>query len=402
MLTKRTAISLEEAQNKLLNVHLPIGIEEIPIKNADHRVVAEDIKSPFDYPTFRRSGYDGYAIRLEDDHDYPKEFKVVANIPAGATYDKPLQENEAARIMTGAFVPDGAGKVIMLEQTEYISDEKVKIITNSRHDNISPIGDEFTKDQIIIPKDTELNAGGISIMAAVGKNTVNVYKKPKVALITTGSELLQPNESIQNGKIFNSNGPLLEHLIEDAGGIVTESIQLKDDLELLQKNLLRLEKNNDIIITDGGVSVGDFDFSATTALNSDNLLFNKIKMRPGSVNTAFINNDTLYFALSGNPGACFTGFYFFVEPVLRRFVHQPSRLIKVKGILDQPYNKTNNFDRILRGQYLIRNNNYYVHLNGSDKSGSLGNLQSSTCLFKIPNSKEPIKTNSQVDVWLLP
>lgn len=404
MLIRRHPITLEEAQAKLAQLDLTPKTETIPVAQANHRILAQDLKAAYDYPNFRRSGYDGYALRAADDHDFPKIFHVVGEIQAGATFDRSLGENEVVRIMTGAFVPDDAAKVIMLEQTREVPDhpEQVKIMTTQKKDNITPAGSEFKAGDLLIAAGSELNPGGLSLISAFGQTSVIVYAKPKVAIITTGTELLQPGAKPQPGKIFNSNGPLIANLVAENGGEVTESIQIADDYQLLQTNLKRLQATNDIVITDGGVSVGDFDYLATAAREADQLIFNKLKMRPGSVTTAFIDHNTLIMALSGNPGACYTGFYLFVEPVLSRLQGRASRCQKVTATLNRFYPKTNGYDKVLRGTYQFKAGDYQVQLNGSDVSGALGNLQSTTCLFKIPHSHEPLPLYSQVETWLLP
>ncbi|GAW99474.1 molybdopterin molybdotransferase MoeA [Secundilactobacillus mixtipabuli] len=404
MLTRRYPISIDEAQAKINQITLPTKTETVAVTEANHRVLAKAVTAPYAYPHFRRSGVDGFAIRDADDHDFPKVFKVVGNIPAGATFDGPLGENETARIMTGAFVPENADKVIMLEKTREIADDpdQIKMVVTEKHSNISEIGTEFAEGDQLIAADTELNPGGLAILSAFGIREVTVYKRPTVAIITTGSELMQPDEPLQAGKIYNSNGPMIKNLVAESGGEVTSYEQLIDDADLLKKSLQKAIAENDIVITDGAVSVGDFDFVGDAARNADDLLFNKIKMRPGSVTTAFVENNTLVMALSGNPGACFTGFYLYVEPVLRRFVHQQTRIRQTTAILAAPYHKTNGFDRVLRGQFQIDPDGLKVFPNGSDQSGALGNLQTTTCLVKIPHSTEPIELNAEVTTWLLP
>ncbi|EQM55545.1 molybdopterin biosynthesis protein MoeA [Lactiplantibacillus plantarum EGD-AQ4] len=402
MLTRRYPISITEAQAKINNVALPTVTETIPVAEANHRVLAETVTAPFAYPHFRRSGVDGFAIRHADDHDYPHEFKVVGNVPAGATFHQPLGQDEAVRIMTGADVPVDAGVVVMLEKTRDLDDQRINIVVPEKHSNITEIGEEYQAGDVLIEKDTELNPGGLAGLTALGVQRVSVYRQPRVAVITTGSELMAANEPVQEGKIYNSNGILIPELVRENGGIVTSVDQLVDDNDLLQASLQKAIAENDIVITDGGVSVGDFDFIGDTARQADELLFNKIKQRPGSVTTAFVQDKTLVMALSGNPGACYTGFYLYVEPLLRRFVHQASRLQKVTSRLAAPYHKTNGFDRILRATYTVENGQYATYPNGPDRSGALSNLQTTTCLIKIPHSNQPIALNAEVETWLLP
>jgi molybdopterin molybdotransferase len=402
MLTRRYPISITEAQAKINNVTLPTVTETIPVAEANHRVLAETVTAPFAYPHFRRSGVDGFAIRQADDHDYPHEFKVVGNVPAGATFHQPLGQDEAVRIMTGADVPVDAGVVVMLEKTRDLDDHHINIVVPEKHSNITEIGEEYQAGDVLIGKDTELNPGGLAGLTALGVQRVTVYRQPRVAVITTGSELMAADEPVQEGKIYNSNGILIPELVRENGGIVTSVEQLVDDNDLLQASLQKAIAENDIVITDGGVSVGDFDFIGDTARQADELLFNKIKQRPGSVTTAFVQDQTLVMALSGNPGACYTGFYLYVEPLLRRFVHQATRLQKVTSRLAAPYHKTNGFDRILRATYTVEDGQYATYPNGPDRSGALSNLQTTTCLIKIPHSNQPIALNAEVETWLLP
>lgn len=402
MLTRRYPISITEAQAKINQVALPTKTETIPVTEANHRVLAETVTAPFAYPHFRRSGVDGFAIRHEDDHDYPHEFKVVGNIPAGSTFHQPLGKDEAVRIMTGADVPSDAGVVVMLEKTRELADNRINIVVPEKHSNITEIGEEYQTADVLIEKDTELNPGGLAGLTALGVQTVTVYRQPRVAVITTGSELMAPGEPVQEGKIYNSNGVQIPYLVRENGGVITNVEQLVDDNALLQASLTKAIAENDIVITDGGVSVGDYDFIGDTARQADELLFNKIKQRPGSVTTAFVQDNTLVMALSGNPGACFTAFYLYVEPLLRRFVHQPSRIKKVQSRLAAPYHKTNGFDRILRATFTEDHGQYATYPNGPDRSGALSNLQTTTCLIKIPHSNRPIELNAEVETWLLP
>lgn len=277
MLTRRYPISITEAQAKINNVTLPTVTETIPVAEANHRVLAETVTAPFAYPHFRRSGVDGFAIRQADDHDYPHEFKVVGNVPAGATFHQPLGQDEAVRIMTGADVPVDAGVVVMLEKTRDLDDHHINIVVPEKHSNITEIGEEYQAGDVLIEKDTELNPGGLAGLTALGVQRVTVYRQPRVAVITTGSELMAADEPVQEGKIYNSNGILIPELVRENGGIVTSVEQLVDDNDLLQASLQKAIAENDIVITDGGVSVGDFDFIGDTARQADELLFNKIK-----------------------------------------------------------------------------------------------------------------------------
>lgn len=404
MLTRRTPISVAQAQAKVAAVPLTAATEVIPTARANHRVLATAVLAPYDYPHFRRAGMDGYAILANDDHNFPKEFTVRGEIQAGATWTTPLRPGDAVRIMTGAFVPDDAGKVIRIEKTRPVTgqENKVRILTSESKTNITEKGTDVKKGNVILDKDQELNPGGLAVLTAFGIDQVTVYQRPRIAIIATGTELLAAGAPITPGKIYNSNGLMLQRLIEENGGIVDFTAQLPDDKNRIKQVLNEQIASHDIVITDGGVSVGDFDYLGDTARNADRLLFNKIKQRPGSVTTAFIQDHTFVMALSGNPGACFTGFYLYVEPLIRRYQHQLSRVKKVRATLAAPYNKTNGFDRYLRCTYQENNGHYRVYPNGINRSGSLANLQTTTCLALIPHSTTPMEVGTETDAWLLP
>lgn len=401
---ERNSISIDDARKVIKESvdKLTLKTENVKTSEAAHRVIAEDVIATNDFPTFRRSGVDGYAVIKSDFTDFPKQLKVVGNIPAGADFDRPIVSGEAVRIMTGGYVPDGADWVVMLETTKMINDDTVEISELQHKDNITPIGDYFKKGDMLLEKDTEINPGGISLLSAFDIQTVPVYKKPKVGIITTGSELLKPGEKIVNGKIFNSNGPLIKALCIENGAEVVSYTQIKDDSNLLKQAIEDLQGKTDIIITDGGVSVGDYDIIADLAKSADRLLFNKIQMRPGSVTTAFVDKGTIYFGLSGNPGACFTGFYLYVEYALRHLQKQTSRCIECLGTLNAEYTKTNDYDRILRGKYKITSDHIDVGRVGGDASGNLNNLQRATCFFEIPRGDSITPKGSVLRTWLLP
>lgn len=404
MLTRRTPISVAEAQKRVQSIPLTTTTETIPLKETNHRVLAADVRASYEYPHFRRAGMDGYAIRAADDCDFPKEFRVLGEIQAGATWDQPLTPGTAVRIMTGAYVPVDAAKVIRIEKTRAVDGDqsRVQIMTSENKSNITEAGTDVKKGAVILSHDQEINPGGLAVLRAFGVKEVEVYQRPRIAIIATGTELLNSDAPIAPGKIYNSNGIMLKNLVEETGGIVDFETQLPDDAAVIRKVLNEQIANHEIVITDGGVSVGDFDYIGDRARQADRLLFNKIKQRPGSVTTAFVQDGTLVMALSGNPGACFTGFYLYMEPLIRRYQHQPSRIRKVRATLAAPYNKTNGFDRYLRCRYAVKDGHYQVYPNGINRSGSLANLQTTTCLALISHSTTPMQVGTETDAWLLP
>ncbi|EFR94312.1 molybdopterin molybdotransferase MoeA [Listeria innocua] len=404
MIEKRNTIRMEQAREVLCNqiTHLPV--ERKNVTEALNQVLQEPIFAPFPAPYFRRSGYDGFAITEEDDGNYPITLHVVAEVPCGKTYDKPLKPGETVRIMTGAKVPDNASKIIMLEQSREAENKNdIVLINTQKSSNITEIGAEFAQGDLLLDRGHTLNAGSISLLSSFGISEVQVIRKPKVAILSTGSELVPAGNSLPDGKIYNSNQPLLENLLTVHHAEICAAEQLPDNYEDTKARLLELTEMADLIVTTGGVSVGDYDFMADIAKQEAELLFNKIQMRPGSPTTGMWLNKTLVIALSGNPGACFTGFYLLVEPVLATFMGKDNTATtKVRAKMASDYTKNNGFDRFLRGTYhLSEEGDYLVELVGSDMSSALGNLHLTTCLFKIPGGKVGKYQGEEVEAWLL-
>lgn len=400
MYLKRKAISVEEAKQKLAGIKCLPQIESRAVNKSYGYILAESVHAPFDYPSFRRSGYDGYGIRLEDDHGFPKKMQCVAEIGAGAVFSGELKENEVVRIMTGAAVPDGVGKVIMLEQTEDLGDGWVEFKATSQKTNISPVGEEFEAGELLLEEGTEINAGVISLLTAFGFENCRCYRKARVGILSTGSELLSAGSPMQPGCIYNSNGPMLSALVEANRGKVVFSEQIVDDWELLSAKLAEMAENCDLVLTIGGVSVGDYDWLAVAA-QENQCLFNKIAMRPGSTTTAFIYRDTPVIALSGNPGACFIGFYLFAEPLIQRLSGSESTVKRQLMKLGEDFMQINNFDRYVRARWCEEASGKVVYPVGSSQSSALGNLHLAEALIKIP-AMTKVKQGTEVEVWCLP
>lgn len=402
MLTQRTILDLTEAQTILQNLPIQTHTVRRSVATSNGYTLAESIHAPFPYPAFRRSGYDGYAINRTAEQIFPEKFEIIAEVPAGATYVNPLQANQAVRIMTGAAVPDDANQVVMLEDTKPLVDNYIEITTAPAHSNITPIGSEFQAGDLLLSEGTLLNPGAIGLLSAFGIQDCLCYEKARVAVLSTGTEVSDLTAPNLPGKIYNSNAPMLQNLLIENQAYVTQMAHIADDYQLLCKTIDKMLEDADIVITTGGVSVGDFDFLAVATNESDQLLFNKISMRPGSPTTAFLRDGKLVIALSGNPSACFTGFYLLAEPLLKRYIGQPSGLTRKTMTLAHDYKKSNNFDKYLRGTYTEKAGQLNVSLVGSDKSSALGNLHLATCLFKIPHGTVSTPKGTEVETWLLP
>ncbi|TYA13639.1 molybdopterin molybdotransferase MoeA [Paenibacillus faecis] len=409
---RRRAISVQEGQEKVLAFAKTAETEWVPLPDAQGRVLAEDISAPHPYPHFRRSGMDGFAIRSGDTvgctSERPVYLEVVDEIPCGSLPSVSLVPGTAARIMTGAKVPDEADAVVMFEMTESGADQGKDFIMLKREiapgSNVTPVGLELAAGDLILARGRRISAGEISVLATFGVYRVPVAKRPRVAIFSTGSELLGIDEPLQDGRIRNSNTYMLATQVREAGGEPHILEAIADDLATARLKVQEAFALYDLVITTGGVSVGDFDIMADLVRGDDvEMLFNKVMMRPGSVTTAAIKEGKHLFALSGNPGACFVGFELFVRPVIGRMLgtDQPF-LPEWEAELGRDYTKVNNFTRFVRGRLEVRDGRLFAYPAALDESSVMITIKDSDCLIVIPPSSRGVQAGETVSVLRLP
>lgn len=242
------------------------------------------------------------------------------------------------------------------------------------------------------------------MLATFGIHKVPVIKKPRVAIISTGSELLGIDEPLQDGRIRNSNTFMLANQVREAGGEPHILKMISDDLTIAKQRVEEALTLYDVVITTGGVSVGDYDIMADLVTEKDvEKLFNKVTMRPGSVTTAAVKNGKLLFALSGNPGACFVGFELFARPAIGRMLGVTNPFLpEYRAELGTTYSKTNKFTRYVRGRQEIVDGRVLVYPAQLDESNVMITIKDSNVLIVIPPSNESIEAGEMVKVIKLP
>jgi len=390
----RQAMDVGAAQQRILS-HVRLQPSEcIELRHAFGRRLAEDITAAHDMPHFVKSGVDGFAVKSDDLRgaglDNPVMLEVIQTIPCGTIPALAIDNGQASRIMTGAPLPSGADTVVMFEMTEdrEIGGKRFVAVKKELEagKNVSYIGEEMKANEYLFGVGQRINAGEASLLAAFGYAKVNVFEKIKVAIFTTGSELLDIGSPLQPGKIRNSNLYLLSSLVREAGGEVVHFAMLPDHIEQAKKTIYDAVDKADLIITSGGVSVGDYDIMADFFNElQGTLFFNKIAMRPGSVTTAGVTRNTLLFGLSGNPGACFVGFKLFALPAMYAMQgkHDPYPR-SFRAYLKGDFTKGNVFPRYVRGRSFIEDGRVFVEPMGKDQSSVSVSIKDSDCLIKIP------------------
>ncbi|WP_062104897.1 molybdopterin molybdotransferase MoeA [Bacillus niameyensis] len=411
MVDRRKPIWVKDAIDQIMTYKKRGLVEQIPIDNCDDRFLGEPLKADHDVPPFDRSPYDGFALRAEDtksaSRETPLTFQVIDEIGAGSVSKHKVGSMETIRIMTGAQIPDGADSVIMLELVQEEDSKDSTYITIKRPlstgDNISFQGEDAKKGTPLIDRGARINPGIKALLATFGYSQVSCSKPPLIGVIATGSELLNPEDKLVPGKIRNSNGYMIESQIRRAGGEYKRYGAVSDRLEDLLQIVQKAMDECDIVITTGGVSVGDFDYLPEIYKRiGAKLLFNKIAMRPGSVTSCAAKDDKLLFGLSGNPSACYVGFELFVRPYVRYWLYSDKPFIKhIKGNLKQDFSKPNPFTRFIRSQLIYDDGKVYAKPVGLDKSGVVTSLAWANCLIVLPGGTRGYKMDDPIDILLL-
>ncbi|SET31096.1 gephyrin-like molybdotransferase Glp [Paenibacillus sp. NFR01] len=409
---QRTALEVGEAQSRIMAFAHPLETETVPLGESLGRILAEPARTAHPFPAFNRSSMDGYAIIADDTTALGANdilwLEVIEEIPCGTVAQKRVESGTAARIMTGAQLPEGADAVVMLEATEgKIADGQRFIGLRkpvSVGQNITPRGLELQQDEEVLPAGRLIGAGEIAVLAALGKARVQVRRRPKVAIFATGSELLDVDEPLQPGKIRNSNSPMLEALVRQAGGEPVLLGAVADDLELARSKVQMALEHYDLVVTTGGVSVGDYDIMGDLVRErSGEMLFNKVAMRPGSVTTAAVRAGKLLFALSGNPGACFVGFQLFVRPAMGKMLGATQPFLpQWMAVLGEDYTKTNNFTRFMRARLEFHHGMLHAYPAGVDESSVTVTIKDSDCLIIVPSETVKLDAGARVDILKLP
>lgn len=403
---KRNPIPVREAINRVVSQDIYTKQIEVPLESSVNYILAEDIVATYEIPRFNKSPYDGFALRSKDTEgasgEHRVNFTVIDHIGAGSVSEKEVGPFEAVRIMTGAEMPKGADAVVMLEQT--VEDEQSFTIRKSFNvnENVSLKGEETQIGDTVLNKGQQINPGAIAVLATYGYTQVKVFDKPSIGVIATGSELLEVGDDLEPGKIRNSNGPMIAALSQNFNLDVASYQIQEDDLKSSIQVVKEAMTKHDIVITTGGVSVGDFDYlpQIYDKINAE-VLFNKIAMRPGSVTTVAVAEGKYLFGLSGNPSACFTGFELYVKPAVLHMMGATAIYPQmIQATLMEDLTKANPFTRFVRATATFNGKAMTVVPSGFNKSGAVVAIAHSNAMIMLPGGTRGYQKGYTVDVIL--
>lgn len=389
-------ISVQEALLKIQSNVSHLREEKLSIDDAFNQVLSQDVISPIHMPPFNQSAMDGYAINGCD----LMEFDLVGEIQAGDSAEEiDLKQGEAVRIFTGAVVPKGATAVVKQEIVSRVK-ERIQLQQFSKKgENIRPQGEQIRTGEVALPRHRQLNSGAVGFLYTLGINEATVYRKPKIIVIATGNELVEPGQPLPKGKIYESNTYTLKAALKGMG-IEAEIRYVEDDFDKTKTVIKNALDECDLLITTGGISVGDYDFvgQVLEELNVETVFY-KVKQKPGKPLYFGRRDDVTVFALPGNPAAVLSCFYMYVTPaILKMMGHQNVSLEERQLKLTDSYKKTASLTYFLKAQAYGND----VTILTAQSSAMLSSFASANCIAALEEGKEEWSAGDEVSVYMLP
>ncbi len=393
-------LSVVQGQEKILSlVNTVSGIEACKIENAYGRVLAEHIISPVNVPQYTNSAMDGYAIRSDDvDRD---SYQVVAEVMAGHAYDQPLEVGQAVKIMTGAPTPRNGDTVVMREQASQEGDKVTFDGANIKAgQNVRQAGEDLAIGSDVFTAGTRLASPEMGMIASLGFGEANVFRKLKVAVFSTGDEVQTPGTEQKANSIYDSNRFTIMGMLEKLGCEILDFGILEDNEQLMIEALENASAQADVVMTSGGVSVGDADYIKLALDKLGQIDFWRINMRPGRPLAFGQINNKPFFGLPGNPVAVMVSFINFVEPALRKMQgEQGWKPLKVNAIATENLRSRQGRTEFSRGIYeLDDTGRLTVRTTGKQGSGILRSMSEANCLIEISPAIDTVKAGESVTI----
>ena len=399
----RESITTEEAINIILSSISPIKKTElVPIRESLNRVLAIDVKSTINVPSAKNSAMDGYAINSKNIPKKTKTLKVVGKSLAGKPCNTSIKDGQCVKIMTGAVVPDGADTVVIQEHVETSKTQNEILIDNEIKpgSNVREAGEDIAKGAIAIKKGKNLTPADIGLLASLGIPKVEVYRKLKIAFFSTGDELRSLGEKLNVGDVYDSNRYTLYTMLSNLNVEIFDMGVVKDDKESLTQAFNEAAGEVDMLITSGGVSVGEADYIKDILEKYGNINFWKVAIKPGRPLTFGKIKSTLFFGLPGNPVSVMVTFYQFTQLAIKKFAGETSYLpIVLKAISTSSLRKKPGRVEYQRGIFeKDNNNNLTVRKTGPQGSGILRSMSEANCFIVLPIDSKEVNPGDSVDI----
>jgi molybdopterin molybdotransferase len=388
-------VSVQDAFSILKN-NLPAPQEiEYSLLQARKHVLAQTLLSPINMPPFRQSAMDGFALCLHEALVY----EIIGEIKAGDTHQVVLLPGQAIKIFTGAAVPDTAQAMIQIEKVSVNEKQLVLEEAVQAGTNVRPIGEQIARGELALEKGTLLNAAAVGFLAGLGFTSVKVIQKPRVGILVTGNELVKPGFPLEYGKVYESNGIMLESALNEAYFDEVNLYEVNDNYENTRNKLQEAFLENDVVLVSGGISVGDYDFVAAALKELEvETLFYKVNQKPGKPLFSGKLKGKMVFALPGNPAAALTCFYVYVLPTLSILSGKSTDYNQAKSIaIAHDYKVHNTRSQFLKAHIV----NGEAVILSHQASSMLNSFSVANGLVFVPDGSYELKQGDSVDVYLL-
>lgn len=381
-------ISIDDALALIQSTPSALTVEQLPLTECLNRYLAQDVYSGVDLPTFSQSAVDGYAICSSSENLQDSVFEVIGEIKAGSELDHQLLQGQAIRIFTGGKIPTGTTHVARQEIVKIESNNKIRLVEHIQQQaDIRFAGEEIQLGQKIAECGQKINIGALAALSMIGVRSIAVYRLPKVAVLVTGDEVAETPEDLKAGKVFDANGPLLKAWFEDYG-IEVNILHIADESQRVTQCFNQLKQQYDVIITTGGVSVGDYDFVRPCSFEAGfEQIFWKVKQKPGKplFFAQYIEDEHRCFLLGlpGNPAAVYVCMQIYGKVLLDALQNQDQSINWFSGTLTHEL-KSDARERFLRMQAYYEHGQLKLKSLAKQQSHMLSNLMQANCLVRVP------------------
>lgn len=400
-------VSLEEAQSLLLDRAEPVDECSVALLDAFGRILSQDIIAPISIPPFDKSALDGYALIAGDtitaEPSVPVQLQVIDETRAGYPAQEKVVPGTAIKLMTGAPIPEGANVVIKYEDIIRNGDIVSIFRPLKANDNIIHAGDEVKEGDLVARRGSVVNPGMVALLAGIGIHRVPVHRRLRIAIMSTGDELISPPEKLQPGKIYNSTLFGLMARCRELGAQPIDLGIVPDSIKVTSARMARGLEEADIVISTGGVSVGDYDVVKDAMVEAGGeLLFWQISMKPGSPMATAIKDKKFFIGLSGNPAAAMVTFDLVVVPLIKKMMGMENPLpVKINGIFADKFPKASPQRRLLRAKLARKDGLDYFTLTGDQSNGALTSMVTCNVLLDIAAGSSGINYGQSVSGFVV-